>query len=277
MVDKGVRWTYRTKSRLGSPGPSVFVACMPRTGSTFLATALSEVTGFPLVDLRFTFAWSEVELYMPRMVDAYGYGTVAQEHVRATQANLNLIRDLGIRPVILVRDLADITVSVREYLLHAPYTWPTLVTTAFVESDESTQYDQIIDLGLPWFIGFYVSWYKATCDSGIDALWVKYEDNITDWPKAVTRILEFYRLPYEPQRVSTALEGVTRDKERHRFNMGVVGRGRDRLTDLQLGRIVAMTRFYPDVDFSMIGIGPSDIANERPNVGSTPGWGPPEG
>jgi hypothetical protein len=272
-----VRWTYRAKSRLGSPGPFVFVACMPRTGSTFLTNALSEVTGFPLVDLRFTFAWSEVELYMPRMVDAYAYGTVSQEHVRATQANLNLMHDLGIRPVILVRDLADITVSVREYLIDAPYTWPTLITSAFLESDESTQYDQIIELGLPWFIGFYVSWYKATRDSGIDALWVKYEDNIVDWPKAVTRILEFYRLPVDPERVSTALERVTRGKERFRFNMGVAGRGRDLLTDEQHGRIAAMTRFYPEVNFSMIGIGRSDQDNLRPSVGSTQGWGLPQG
>jgi hypothetical protein len=277
VVDKGVRWTYRAKSRLGSPGPFVFVACMPRTGSTFLTNALSEVTGFPLVDLRFTFAWSEVELYMPRMVDAYAYGTVSQEHVRATQANLNLMRDLGIRPVILVRDLADVTVSVREYLLDAPYTWPTLITSTFLESDESTQYDQIIDLGLPWFIAFYVSWYKATSESGIDALWVKYDDNIADWPKTMIRILEFYDLSVDPTQVSAALERVTRRKERLRFNKGVAGRGRDRLTDVQLDRIAAMTRFYPEVDFSMIGIGRDDQGNERPSNGSAQGWGVPEG
>jgi hypothetical protein len=218
---------------------------MPRIGSTFLTNALTEVTGFPLVDLRFTFAWSEAELYMPRMVDAYAYGTVSQEHVRATQANLNLMCDLGIRPVILVRDVADITVSVREYLLDAPYTWPTLITSTFLESDESMQYDQIIDLGLPWFIAFYVSWYEATRDSGIDALWVKYDDNIADWPKTMTRILDFYRLPVEPVQVWTALERVTRRKERHRFNNGVAGRGRERLTDVQLCRIAAMTASIP--------------------------------
>ena len=205
------------------------------------------------MDLRFTFAWSEVELYMPRMVDAYGYGTVAQEHVRATQATLNLIRDLGIRPVIGAR-FGRHHCERREYLLHAPY----VANTGDIGIPRVRRVNTIRPDHRSWpalVHGFYVSWYKATYDSGIDALWIKYDDNITDWPKAVTRILDFYGLPYEPQRVSAALEGVTRDKGRHRFNMGVVGRGRDRLTDLQLGRIVALTRFYPDVDFSMIGIG----------------------
>ena len=43
--------------------------------------------------------------------------------------------------------------------------------------------------------------------------------------------------------------------EKTRFNQGVVGRGAELLSERQKRRIVAMTRHYPWVDWSRVGIG----------------------
>jgi hypothetical protein len=39
-----------------------------------------------------------------------------------------------------------------------------------------------------------------------------------------------------------------------RFNVGKTGRGREELSGAQIERIRSLTRFYPDVDFSPIGL-----------------------
>ena len=47
-------------------GPYVFVACMPRTGSTFLTETLCELTGFKRVELTDAYAENEQELDVRR-------------------------------------------------------------------------------------------------------------------------------------------------------------------------------------------------------------------
>ena len=239
-------------------GPYVFVACMPRTGSTFLTETLCELTGFKRVELTDAYAENEQELDVPRLLDAWSYGSVTQQHVRANGRTVGLMRDFSIRPVVLVRDVFDVVVSIRDFLLaEGCGKWPTFFTTdeRFRALDEAAQYEQIVELGLPWYFDFFVSWSGVARDGTLETLWLTYESATADWAGAVRRITEFYGLDGSDASVEAALARTTARASSLRLNAGVPGRGQTVLDPALRNRIRGYARFYPDVDFTPIGLG----------------------
>lgn len=247
------------KRRFVQPaGPYVFIACMPRTASTFLTEALCEITGFKRVPLTDAYAENEQELDVPRLLDAYSYGSVTQQHVIANARTVKLMSDFGIRPVVLVRDIFDVVVSIRDFLLtEGCGRWPTFFTTdeRFRGLDEAGQYEQIIELGLPWYFDFFVSWSDVASRGAVETLDLTYETAVVDWVGALGRIAEFYGLDVEPSAIEAALEQTRARADSLRLNKGSPGRGRKVLPIETIERIKNYTRFYPGVDFAPIGLG----------------------
>lgn len=257
-LEHGLRVAAGFKRRFVRPaGPYVFVACMPRTGSTFLTETLCELTGFKRVELTDAFVENEQELDVPRLLDAWSYGSVTQQHVRANARTVSLMRDFSIRPVVLVRDVFDAVVSIRHFLLtEGCGKWPTFFTTdeRFRALDEATQYEQIVELGLPWYFDFFVSWSGVARAGTLETLWLTYESAAADWAGAVRRIAEFYGLDGSAAAIEAALAKTTAQASSLRLNAGVPGRGRTTLPPALQDRIRSYTRFYPDVDFTPIGL-----------------------
>jgi Sulfotransferase domain len=257
-LQTGLELAADFKRRFVRPsGPYVFVACMPRTGSTFLTETLCELTGFKRIELTDAYAENEQELDVPRLLDAYSYGSVTQQHVVANARTVGLMRDFGIRPVVLVRDVFDAVVSIRHFLLtEGCGKWPTFFTTdeRFRQLDEAAQYEQIVELGLPWYFDFFVSWAGVARQGTLETLWLRYEDAVADWPRAVGRVAEFYGLEASPSAIEAALARTSARASSLRLNKGVPGLGRTALPPGAVDRIRGYARFYPDVDFTPIGL-----------------------
>jgi hypothetical protein len=239
-------------------GPYVFLACMPRTGSTFLSETLCELAGFKRVELSDEYAENEQELDVPRLLDAYSYGSVTQQHVCANARTVRLMREFQIRPVVLVRNIFDVVVSIRHFLLtEGCGKWPTFFTSdeRFRELDEDTQFQQIVEVGLPWYFDFFVSWSDVTRGRALETMWLAYEEAVVDWEAAVARVAEFYGLEASTADVAAALERTGRRARSLRLNRGVAGAGQELLSPAVQDRIRSFARFYPDVDFSPIGLG----------------------
>jgi len=79
---------------------------------------------------------------------------------------------------------------------------------------------------------------------------VRYEEMIADPVQAIAGILERSGVECERARIETAVARTMKGKVR--FNKGVAGRGRSFLSDAQRGRIAALARHYPAIDFSWI-------------------------
>ena len=92
------------------------IAAMPKTGSTFLSHTIGKVLGYKHSYFASAYHNIEQELYRPRIVDAYGRGTVVQQHVRANSPNIELLKRYGIKPTVLVRNIFDILASLRDHL-----------------------------------------------------------------------------------------------------------------------------------------------------------------
>ena len=247
----------RLRRILCGPPRYIFLAAMPKSGSTFLSRTLVKVTGYERFYMGSAYWNTEQELYLPRLVDAYGRGTVTQQHPRGNRVNRDLMLQLGIRPVILIRDIHDIVVSVRDHLisesvekLPGVYAGPD-----FLQLPKKDQLEFIISHCLPWFFGFYVFWFLADQRNCIETLWLSYEEMTANWEGSVKKILNFYGIQRTTEEIRRALEAVRgRPRRETRVNVGVAGRGATLLSERQKAEIERLASFYPSVDFSRIGI-----------------------
>jgi hypothetical protein len=236
-----------------------YVTSIPKSGSTFLANALSQVTGYPLVQLCYGYERHEQDLYLPRLVDACRKNTVTRHHMRATKFNTALLRKFNIKPVILTRNLFDVVPSVRDQLFREGFEKMPGVycTERFADLTEEGQLDCIVDMFMPWCVHFYVSWFDAAQSKQLPMLWLRFEDVRNDWPASLAAILEFYGIEKSNAAINEAIERTYElDRAVTRLNVGEAASScrKARLSERQKQRIAGLARFYPWVDFSPVGL-----------------------
>lgn len=255
-AEKWLNWSLRCKDRFSNKQDYLFIACMPKSGSTYLANVMSELTGYPYVYLAYAYERSEQNLYFPKLIDSYSFGSVTHMHLRATESAIDLMETFSIRPLILVRNIFDVVVSIRDHLLNEGFEFPTFYCDeSFKTLDEKTQFDFIIEHGIPWYFNFHVSWYQAISKRRIDGLWLIYDEVVSDWHKTLREVSTFYRIGKTDAEIDSALQQTSmKSKKKTRLNKGVKGRSLTALTEEQRVRIANMTRFYPGIDFTKMGI-----------------------
>jgi hypothetical protein len=173
--------------------------------------------------------------------------------------NAALMRAFGIRPVILVRRIDDIVVSLQHDLARKAAR-PTVGSGqegySFVWQDRCTRdlpderrIDFVIDLALPWFVNFYVSWYRLCEQGAVEAVWITYEEMVADPRATLRKVLDFLGfagdLPIPPALL---------ERKYHTFRDGRVGQGATALTREQQRRLRERFAYYPDVDFGRYGL-----------------------
>lgn len=232
--------------------PCLFIACMPKSGSSFLKGALRALTGFTDANYSFAYRQNEQELYLPYIRQFATVPTVVQQHTRATEANIHLMQGFNIRPVVLVRDLADIAVSLADF-----YDSGAVVNTFFqpfwsgLSRDE--RLDVVVDQVMPWYLGFYASWVRAERDRRLEIMWLRYTEMVGDKPAAIAAVAPHFGIEKTADEIAAAIAAAEGDRAGTRFNQGVAGRGRNQLSDAQHGRIARLCAQYRDVDFAPVG------------------------
>jgi hypothetical protein len=239
--------------------PLIVVAAAPKAGSTFLVNTLIHITRLRGFRLCAAYSTNEHDLYLPALCLMNRYGCVSQLHMKGTFHNAALMRTFGIKPVILVRRIEDIVVSL-EHDLKEKCQKRSLGTGrigySFVWQDRSTKdlsderlLDMIIDLAVPWFVNFYVSWYQLCEQGAVDALWVTYEELFEDKEKTVRQVLDFLGLRY-----TADIDPSILSRKYRTFRDGRVGQGASTLTPKQQRRLRERFSYYPGVDFGRYGL-----------------------
>lgn len=246
---------------------AVLVACMPKSGSTYVTELIAQIPGFRREHIVPSYLRREQELsdrLIQRAFDATNTlrqgvargavtaehrprGWVAQNHVKHNGETQTLIDRYGIVPVFLVRNIFDVVVSLRDHVATvSPNTPVAYIDEGMQDWEPERMYEFLVEMAVPWYIHFYVSWYHAE-----HKVMVRYEDVIADPHQELRRILKFGALGWNPEILAAAVAGVADDRTRK--NVGVTGRG-DALSDALKARVRQYCRYYPDVDFSPIGI-----------------------
>jgi hypothetical protein len=234
-------------------GRHLFIACVPKSASTFLKNLLANVTGYRDLFTVYAAGQSEHEIYLPTLREAAHLDTVTQQHCRASDANVHLMQAFGIRPVVLVRNIFDSVMSLLDFYNKGAFQtsysradWPVL--------DEETKIDLLIENVIPWYFQFVSSWDLAEKQKRVEVYWLSYENLVADKPSSVLKVLEFYGLGASRRGVEQRIGEIESEERKIRFNKGVTGRGRSGLNDRQKEQIRRLTRYYPSTDFGRIGL-----------------------
>ncbi len=239
-------------------GKHLLIACMPKSGSTFLLATLRALTGWAEAHFAYAYLQNEQELYLPNVLQAARDNTVTKLHCRATGPNMQILQAFAIRPIVLVRSFPDIVLSLCDFydqgaIVNTFYgdVWPTL--------DEQGKYDLIIDHVMPWYAGFYASWERAQRLGRLNCLFVIYREMVADKPAMVARIADFLGLRKTAEECAAAVRAVDGNAAGTRFNRGIIGRGARTLSAEQMARLRRLVTVYGNVDLKRIGVADSSL------------------
>jgi hypothetical protein len=243
------RWSGWLIPRLFRRRDYIFIAALPKSGSTLLNEVLIRLTGHfphPLCD-HHLHAQNLVE---SRLIDSWGFRSIATHHVVATPLNVERLKRFGIRPVVLTRDLFDAAVSLRDHIDgESRHTATFDPPTGYAALSDGEKLDAIVDLALPWHLTFVDSWAHAD----IETLTIRYEDLTTDPNRTLAAVLTHLDRPDLIPRIEEAWIAATTDGDTRR-NVGRVGRGRPAFSDAQVERLEALAARFPRTDFSSVGL-----------------------
>lgn len=240
-----------TRSLSGSQ--MVLIACFPKSASSFLQNCIALLGDYTTDHLCNGHMRQEQDLYAPAMLDNAFRNVVTHQHVRATDANLDLLQTMKGKTIVTVRNLADVVVSFRDHCVKKTVEFSmAYVDESFRDLPKELQYDMVIDLIVPWYIYFYVSWKKA--EKEVPLLWVTYEDMVADKVGTIRDICEYTGIRCTDDEIRDAIKTIEGDRDKSNYNKGVAGRGSTELSDAQKLRLERLASYYPDVDFSMIGL-----------------------
>ena len=238
-----------------APKQRIIIACMPKSASSFLQNVIAEISGYSTIPICGEQGRNEQDINLSELANNAFKNIVNHLHVRGSNNNIKLMNFAKIRPTVLVRNIFDVTVSMRDHIAKNSLIWPmTYYDTSFYELDKSDQYDMVIDLSIPWFVSFYVSWYKAMERNEIPAYWLSYEDIMNDKGGAIEALCRYYKIETCSRNIEAAITTIEGDRRLSNFNVGKKGRGSRELSEGQKQRILKLFRYYPEIDFSRIGV-----------------------
>ncbi len=236
-------------------GRHVLIACIQKTGSTFLQTAMMMIADCAGPKLGLSYANEENTMHPETVVSLAATNFVAQEHCRATPQNLAIAQGFDMNVVVLTRNIFDSLVSLRDMLAGDTHgSVAALFQDDMKDMDEETQLDAVITRWAHWQLDFYTSWVRAERDGLIACQFWSYEDIMYDKVAAVQEICRQAGIKASPEHIRACVETVDGNKELSRKNVGISGRGRKLMNERQISSIQVMTRFYPDIDFTPLGL-----------------------
>lgn len=243
------------------------IACMPKSGSTYLWHTLGGLPGMRKERLVPGFRRREQEICIDRLrvaeatsrkalnrwrlgmggKDPRPQGYVAQMHLRYSEPSGDLMKQYHIRPIVLVRNIFDIVMSVRDhYRNQAVFMSMAYVNDEMKEWPDERLHEFIADMVVPWYINFFMCWQE--CD---EKLLISYEQVMADREGMLETIVDYLGLEVPEDGIEAAMQ--TSGKANTRKNAGVSGRGAA-LADDVVERIRFHASHYPDTDFSLIGL-----------------------
>ena len=205
-----------------SSSTNILVACFPKSGSTYLTTLLSAITGFQRkMAIQFG-GHNEQDIFEPALRYLCLRNSVTQQHVKGTDNNVRLLKKYNIKPVILVRNIFDVVLSIHDHIEREDHRGPVgYVHKEYFGMSKEEKLFYIIHVMLPWYFNFYMSWRESSKE--MDVLWISYEELFSNQVDTVSRILSFYDIPVDHDQIQSAI--LAMKSKDTRLNVGIKGRG----------------------------------------------------
>lgn len=230
--------------------PTIFVACCPKTGSTWLAYLLAEVLpGYHCYYPEFDRDRTNDGFYdvTPAMVQDLKHKlSTVHWHTPASPANIEIMdREFG-HYLALVRDVRDVIVSVYYFLQDAPDSaffndgvaqdrpWST-ISTEVLSLEKEACLDVLIEQVLPGLTSLSLSWIRHTREHD-NVLLLHFEDVTKNPVVELKRILKFYGITVPDTDIDTAVQKLTPTPGQHKYRKGSTSNWTNELNATQQAR-----------------------------------------
>lgn len=229
----------------------VLLACMPKSGSTFLSSAIAALPGFARAHLVPGYSRREQELCVEKLKECAALGSyVAQHHVRYSDVTQEYVNKFELRPIILVRNIFDIIPSLVDHHSREGCVYPAAFAPfdiAIRSAEEQIRF--VTQMAIPWYFNFFMSWNQCQ-----NKLLVTYEEFIFAPDLTLQRICEYLNFPVSELEIHEAIQMAGTSGLRK--NKVTPGRGELLPSDC-IEEIKRMAFYYRGVDFSPMGISDS--------------------
>jgi len=238
---------------LGARRPAIVLAFPPKAAGTFLRTAAVKATGGDVLRLGYAQGSRDAQLYLPTLIAYYLGGfcagpLVAHIHMQAFPANISLLEALGIRPVIMLRGIADMLASYWDMLERSTAANQGINCTIpgdFREITPQRKADFLIDVIAPWYAGYYATWLDYARRAGDRVLLLDYSEFRNDPAGSLVRLLAHAGVPRDLPQCQAAIDAAWQERHGLRFNEGVDGRGYRYFSLGHMERLNHLLSYYP--------------------------------
>jgi len=241
-------------SRIMPGRKHAWLVAAPKSGSTWLSVMLEILLGWRKVplwrgsdrreqepDARELLRFPRENIFSPH------------QHCRASESTVELINQFRIKSIIQVRNIYDSVISFREHCLNEGLLFSmAYIDQEFLGYDNERQLQFIIDMILPWYFSFYVSWCQAEGLTAENKLLVNYDELLRDTQGTLGKILEYLGESRSPAEIERAMAQAKR-KDTVK-NKAVIGRGNIMLNELHKAKIRELRQYYSHIDFSSVGL-----------------------
>jgi hypothetical protein len=200
----------------------VLVACMPKSGSTYVARVLALYLELEIPDPLSYWGRREQNLHASDIERLLDIPCVLQLHIKPYDPHIELIRTHNVKVVVLERNLGDVVVSLDDHHLSESVLNPACYVHdrgEYAAVPQQDRYRYLIRHALPWYIAFHLSWSAASQTLPLVAC--RYEDMQHDRFTFFARILDQLGFPVDGERLTAIL---ARSLPGTRFNKGLTGR-----------------------------------------------------
>ena len=191
--------------------PSVLVAALPKSGSTYIRETLT--AGLQYLQVQLSIGMFPGDVLCPDKMPAFSAGgCIAKQHIEASPVNLWCIEKFGLRPIVLVRDPREAIYSWMRHIMATPSVQDKVVLGAhryspppeFFDASEAWRIDWLIDHWLPVMCDWISGWMDVRGQVPISI--VQYEelkeDPVALWEKILDHVgisKESYAYPDLPK------------------------------------------------------------------------------
>ncbi|MGS2726865.1 sulfotransferase domain-containing protein [Psychroserpens sp. BH13MA-6] len=224
----------------------VFIACLPKSGSTFLANALVNTTNFDFIQFQPVRGTNDHNLDPGVFLSSLNKNTVTQLHIKPNDSNRLYFVEHQIKIVFLYRDITSSLKSFYNHILNENDQWFMFtVARDFKDWDIEKQFDFLIDLVVPWYINFLTSWQLEIAKNELDIFELDYQEFVDNNESTIRRILEFYNLDFDEALITEGLKKSYDKKDTLRYNKDTK-RVKYDFSKSQLDKIHQLVSYYPE-------------------------------
>ena len=239
---------------LGMKRPVLFFAFAPKVAGTFLRTAAIDAVGGSLVRVVHANGGRDAQPYLPVFINYFLGGMcegplVAHAHMQALPANRHFLEAFGIKPVIMLRPLADMLASYWDMLaasaqaradgINCP------IPEAFVSFTAEQKAGFMIDMIAPWYVHYFATWRDYARARPDDVCVLRYADFVADPAHILETALDHAELTRSRFVCQAALDEAWKDRAALRFNQGKAGRGAAYFSEAQQQRLAHLLDYHP--------------------------------